>query len=212
MISNNIIKRGSYGLLFMILMWFCTSFSNISFHILYIVIFVICIKEMFHITKDKNRILGSIYVLIPMIIIHLFDYNNGYNNSLLLFIYILTWTFDTFAYIIGIKIGKHKIFPSISPNKSWEGFFGGWSFTIIACFVTIEFTELTTILKNINLYLIAIIIPFTATLGDFIESYFKRQAGVKDSGTFIPGHGGMLDTIDALMITIPVIYIYIKLI
>ncbi|MBT7895508.1 MAG: phosphatidate cytidylyltransferase [Flavobacteriales bacterium] len=212
MISNNIIKRGSYGLLFMILMWFCTSFSNISFHILYIVIFVICIKEMFHITKDKNRILGSIYVLIPMIIIHLFDYNNGYNNSLLLFIYILTWTFDTFAYIIGIKIGKHKIFPSISPNKSWEGFFGGWSFTIIACFVTIEFTELTTILKNINLYLIAIIIPFTATLGDFIESYFKRQAGVKDSGTFIPGHGGMLDRIDALMITIPVIYIYIKLI
>lgn len=212
MISNNIIKRGSYGLLFMILMWFCTCFSNISFHILYIVIFVICIQEMFHLTKDKNRILGSIYVLIPMIIIHLFDYNNGYNNSLLLFIYILTWTFDTFAYIIGIKIGKHKIFPFISPNKSWEGFFGGWSLTIIACIVTIEFTELTTILEDINLYLIAIILPFTATLGDFIESYFKRQAGVKDSGTFIPGHGGMLDRVDALMITIPVIYIYIKLI
>ena len=212
MISNNTIKRGSYGLLFIILMWFGTSFSNISFHILYIIIFVICIKEMFHLTKNKNRILGSIYVLIPMIIIHLFDYNNGYNNSLLLFIYILTWTFDTFAYIIGIKIGKHKIFPSISPNKSWEGFFGGWSLTIIACILTIEFTELTTTLEDINPYLIAIILPFTATLGDFIESYFKRQAGVKDSGTFIPGHGGMLDRVDALMITIPVLYIYIKLV
>jgi phosphatidate cytidylyltransferase len=122
--------------------------------------------------------------------------------------FIFTWTFDTFAYLFGVKFGKHKILPSISPKKSWEGFLGGFIFTIIAAYLTANYfpeIELNQVIA------ISLFIPFTATIGDFIESHYKREAGVKDSGNLIPGHGGMLDRMDAFMITIPVIYILTNL-
>ena len=122
---------------------------------------------------------------------------------------ILTWTFDTFAYLIGKPLGKHKIMPSISPKKSWEGFAAGLVFTILVTFLVKDLFKFDYL--NFNPYIFAIFLHFTATLGDFIESHFKRQAGVKDSGIFIPGHGGMLDRMDAFMITIPALYIYIKI-
>ena len=123
--------------------------------------------------------------------------------------FILTWTFDTFAYLIGNPLGKNKIMPSISPKKSWEGFAGGLVFTLLATFLTKDLFQFDYL--NFNPYIFGIFLPFTATLGDFIESYFKRKAGVKDSGKFIPGHGGMLDRMDAFMITIPVLYFYINI-
>jgi phosphatidate cytidylyltransferase len=123
--------------------------------------------------------------------------------------FILTWTFDTFAYLFGVRFGKTKIMPSVSPKKSWEGFAGGFIFSVLASFITTHyFLEVdSSIALAMSLFL-----PFTATLGDFTESYYKRQAGVKDSGNFIPGHGGMLDRMDAFMITIPVLYIYLNII
>jgi len=216
MISIDITKRVTYGLLFIIIMWFSTSLSSISFHILYVLIFLICIIEMIKITKDKNRILGLTYILIPMIIIHLFDtqdYNNTlhneYNNSLLLFIYTLTWTFDTFAYLFGTRFGRHKLLPSISPKKSWEGFFGGAFITIITALL------ITNMFENLNQYntlIISIFLPITATIGDLVASSFKRAANMKDFGNLIPGHGGVIDRMDSFMITIPAIYLYIQII
>ena len=94
-----------------------------------------------------------------------------------------------------------------SPKKSWEGFAGGFAATIVICYV---FYELFSVSLKIPL-IISLFIPVTATIGDFIESYYKRQAGVKDSGNLIPGHGGMLDRMDAFMITIPVLYIYLNI-
>tara|TARA_B100001142_G_C14348697_1_gene661089 strand:+ start:8273 stop:8647 length:375 start_codon:yes stop_codon:yes gene_type:complete len=122
--------------------------------------------------------------------------------------FILTWTFDTFAYIIGVKIGKNKIMPSISPKKSWEGFIGGLIFTIIASYFSYRYFDFDSFQDPLT---ISIVLPFTATLGDFIESHYKREAGVKDSGNIIPGHGGILDRMDAFLITIPVMYILINL-
>ena len=216
MISIDITKRATYGLLFIIIMWFSTSLSSISFHILYVLIFLICIIEMIKITKDKNRILGLTYIVIPMIIIHLFDtqdYNNTlhneYNNSLLLFIYTLTWTFDTFAYLFGTRFGRHKLLPSISPKKSWEGFFGGAFITIITALL------ITNMFENLNQYntlIISIFLPITATIGDLVASSFKRAANMKDFGNLIPGHGGVIDRMDSFMITIPAIYLYIQII
>lgn len=216
MISIDITKRVTYGLLFIIIMWFSTSLSSISFHILYVLIFLICIIEMIKITKDKNRILGLTYIVIPMIIIHLFDtqdYNNTlhneYNNSLLLFIYTLTWTFDTFAYLFGTRFGRHKLLPSISPKKSWEGFFGGAFITIITALL------ITNMFENLNQYntlIISIFLPITATIGDLVASSFKRAANMKDFGNLIPGHGGVIDRMDSFMITIPAIYLYIQII
>ena len=123
--------------------------------------------------------------------------------------FILTWTFDTFAYLVGIQYGKHKIMPSVSPKKSWEGFIGGFVFTLLVAYFSTYFFQSV---EEIHLFVICVTLPFTATLGDFIESYYKRQAGVKDSGNFIPGHGGMLDRMDSFMITIPTIYLIINLI
>lgn len=215
MIYIDITKRATYGLLFMIILWFSTSLSSISFHILYVLIFLMCIIEIIKITKDKNRILGLTYIVIPMMMIHLFDIqdsnnlNNEYNNSLLLFIYTLTWTFDTFAYLFGTRFGKHKLFPSISPKKSWEGFFGGAFITIITALL------ITNMFENLNQYntlIISIFLPITATIGDLVASSFKRAANVKDFGNLIPGHGGVVDRMDSFMITIPVLYIYTNMI
>ena len=119
--------------------------------------------------------------------------------------FILTWTFDTFAYLIG-KQWNHV---SVSPKISWVGFVGGLIFTLLATYLAKDFFQFNY--QDFNPYVVAAFLPFTATFGDFLESHFKRQAGVKDSGNFIPGHGGMLDRMDAFMITIPALYIYINI-
>ena len=211
---NETLKRALSGAVFVAIMWFGTA-NEWSFPILFAVISILCIYEMWKLRKGRSKILAFIYVLTPLLLIQLFGITDSdhpgkiFNPSLILFMYILTWTFDTFAYLIGKSIGKHKIMPSISPKKSWEGFAGGLAFTLLATYLVKDLFQFDY--PNFNPYIFASFLPFSATLGDFLESHFKRQAGVKDSGNFIPGHGGMLDRMDAFMITIPALYIYIKL-
>ena len=121
--------------------------------------------------------------------------------------FLLVWSFDSFAYIFGINFGKNKIMPSISPKKSWEGFCGGFFCTVILAQIFKEYLNIS----DVNIILTSILVPFTASTGDFIISYYKRVAKVKDSGKLIPGHGGILDRMDAFLITIPVFYILINL-
>ncbi len=211
---NETLKRAFSGAVYVTIMWFGTS-NEKSYPVLFGVISILCIYEMWKLRKGKSKILAFVYVIVPLLLIQLFgisgdDYQvKSFNPSLILLMLILTWTFDTFAYLIGKTLGKHKIMPSISPKKSWEGFAGGVAFTILATFFTKDLFKFDYL--NFNPYIFATFLPFTATLGDFIESHFKRQAGVKDSGKFIPGHGGMLDRMDAFMITIPALYIYINI-
>jgi phosphatidate cytidylyltransferase len=173
---------------------------------------------MWQLRKGKSKIFAFIYILFPLSIIQIFALNSEiylnktFDPSPILMMLVLTWTFDTFAYLIGSKLGKNKIAPKLSPKKSWEGFGGGLISTLIICYLITDFNLLTVNIDNFNNYILAIFIPFTASLGDFIESYYKRQAGVKNSGKLIPGHGGILDRIDAIMITIPFLYLYINLI
>lgn len=199
-------KRAISGAFYVIIMLFGSSYSNLSCSLLFILLAIISVYEMWKLRKGKSKILPFLYIIIPFILIQILAYQmeGGWKSNLILFMLILTWTFDTFAYLIGVKIGKHKIFPSISPKKSWEGFLGGFFFSIITTYIISQYIFI------INMKLAAIIgilIPFTATLGDFIESKYKRDANKKDSGNIIPGHGGILDRMDALMITIPTIYI-----
>ena len=212
---NETLKRALSGFVYVLIMWFGTSFSELSFQILFLVLGIVSIYEMWKLRKGKSKIYAFVYVLLPFFLIHFFgkieslNFNSVFDPSLILLMFILTWTFDTFAYLFGVRFGKTKIMPSVSPKKSWEGFAGGFIFTVLASFITTHyFLEVdSSIALAMSLFL-----PFTATLGDFTESYFKRQAGVKDSGNFIPGHGGMLDRMDAFMITIPVLYIYLNII
>jgi phosphatidate cytidylyltransferase len=211
---NEKLKRALSGAVYIAVMWFGTSYSELTFNLLFGIILLLCLFEIWKLRKGKTKLLAFTYVIIPLLLIQLFsmkdsDYPEGhFDPTLILTMFILTWTFDTFAYLFGITFGKHKIMPSISPKKSWEGFAGGFVFTLFAAFIThpiLDQLDLKTLI------IISIVLPFTATIGDFIESYYKREAGVKDSGNFIPGHGGMLDRMDAFLITIPAIYIIINL-
>ena len=194
---NETLKRALSGAIYIAIMWYGVSYSYSTKVILFSIITVISTYEMWKLRKGKKITLHYFYVLALMTALFL-------ESETLLFIFILTWTFDTFAYLFGVKFGKHKIMPSISPKKSWEGFAGGYFLTLIAAYITSKYPSKIDFQFAI---ITALILPFTATLGDFIESHFKRKSGVKDSGNFIPGHGGILDRIDSLMITIPVLYI-----
>jgi phosphatidate cytidylyltransferase len=199
---NQTLKRALSGAMYVAIMWFGTSYSELSFHILFSVILVVCLYEMGKLRKGKTKIIAFLYVLVPLTLVHQID------RELILFMFIITWTFDTFAYLVGVQCGKHKIMPSVSPKKSWEGFAGGAIFTILAAYLSYQYFGFNSFRDPL---IISILLPFTATLGDFLESYYKRKAGAKDSGNFIPGHGGMLDRMDAFTITISVIYLLTNL-
>lgn len=126
----------------------------------------------------------------------------------LLFFYLAIWVNNSFAYLIGSRLGKTKLLPTISPKKSWEGYAGGAVATLLLLYI---------VENNFSLYgsywwSIALLLPALATLGDFVQSYFKRRANVKDSGTLLPGHGGFYDRMDSVIYTAPFYYLLIKII
>ncbi len=160
-------------------------------------------------------LIGFIYVVIPFaMLFHLGYYANHafsdtYNYQIILGFFILLWTNDTGAYLSGKFLGKHKLFERISPNKTWEGSFGGGILTIILSYVlSMYFTNLDLT----NWIVIGIIITVFGGIGDLVESMLKRSLGVKDSGKLLPGHGGILDRFDGLLLSVPFIYCYLQLI
>ena len=216
---NEIIKRAIFGGIYVTILWACTSLSPISFGLLFFLLGIVALYEMLKLRKGKSKIMAYMYVILPFTLIQLLPYSNGntyslesFDPSIILLLFILTWTFDTFAFLTGIKLGKNKILPSVSPKKSWEGFIGGLIFCTIAGWIAYDFFSDFFTLDIKTIIVLSLSLPFTATLGDFIESYYKRKAEVKDSGNIIPGHGGILDRMDAFMVTIPVLYIIINII
>jgi phosphatidate cytidylyltransferase len=180
--------------------------------------FTIFIVELFRkkdnpFTNIAYTILGVIYIVIPMgltnFIVNPLLLPNRFIPMLLLSVFILAWCNDTFAYLVGIKFGKRRLFERISPKKSWEGFFGGVVAVQIASIVLYKLAN--TPLEFFDWMILGAIICIIGTFGDLVESMFKRQAGVKDSGKILPGHGGILDRFDILFITIPFIYSYLFL-
>jgi len=146
-------------------------------------------------------LVGLFYVVLPFVLINVMRLNTD-NFWPVLSIFILTWCSDTFAYLVGRKIGKRKLFERISPNKSWEGFVGGLLFSVLAGLIIAYFTD-DSFVKYI---VYGIVISSFGTLGDLVESMLKRSLKIKDSGTILPGHGGLLDRFDAVIFVIPIIY------
>lgn len=118
------------------------------------------------------------------------------------------WICDSAAYFGGTALGKHKIFPRVSPKKSWEGAVFGFSFAIFA--MVIAHNTIVTFLSSQDAIIIGIIVGTVGQMGDLVESLLKRDAGIKDSSHLIPGHGGMLDRFDSLMFVAPVVLLYVK--
>ena len=138
-------------------------------------------------------------ILLPFI-------NGGYEASVILSLIIFIWVNDSFAFFVGKNLGKRKLFESVSPKKTIEGFLGGVFFTLITAFLVSYFCDF---LSLTNLLVISLIASILGTIGDLVESKFKRQANTKDSGTIMPGHGGILDRLDSLLFVAPFVYLYI---
>ena len=147
------------------------------------------------------------YIILPFILANYVAMGvKGYNPKILISIIILIWTNDTFAYLVGKNLGKNKLFPSVSPKKTIEGFIGGLIFTVIGGALLAHFYIMAS-----NLYIwivIASIVSVFSTLGDLIESKLKRVAGIKDTGNIMPGHGGILDRLDSIIFVIPFINLF----
>jgi phosphatidate cytidylyltransferase len=127
---------------------------------------------------------------------------------LIMGIFILIWVNDSFAYLVGKSLGRHKLYPSISPKKTIEGTLGGFIFTLLAAYFMARYEP---ILDLRQWMVLATVIVLTGSLGDLLESKLKRQAGVKDSGAILPGHGGMLDRLDSLIFAAPFAYLTLNI-
>jgi phosphatidate cytidylyltransferase len=155
---------------------------------------------------------GVILIALPFSLFNNLVYTeqgHEYSGKLLLYYFILIWTYDTSAYVFGMLLGKHRLFERISPKKSWEGFAGG---TLMVLVAAILFSRISHILNYRDWIVMALIVAIIGTWGDLIESMIKRNLDIKDSGSMLPGHGGILDRLDSALFSIPFVVAYLFLI
>ena len=156
--------------------------------------------------------LSLIYIVIPFILmtqIPFLNHDFEYARNTILGVFLIIWSSDSFAYLIGKNFGKIKLLERISPNKTVAGFIGGFIASIIASIIIAEYF---TVLSLTQWIVISVLISIFGVLGDLIESMFKRQAGIKDSSNLIPGHGGFLDRFDSVIFAAPFIFIYLQIV
>ncbi|MDD2982801.1 MAG: phosphatidate cytidylyltransferase [Crocinitomicaceae bacterium] len=184
------------------------QFESLILAFIFLLIFSLFLSEIWK--KKENPLLNIgvyassfMYAVLPFLIMVLIALQ--YSNVFLATMFILIWTNDTFAYLSGRFFGKNKLFPRISPNKTWEGTIGGSLLTMLMAVGITYYSD-----QNYLLWIVAaLIISVTSNLGDLLESLFKRTVDVKDSGNIMPGHGGILDRFDAALITAPFFYCWL---
>lgn len=178
------------------------------------------------ITNIAYTVAGIIYTVVPFVLLmsiscfdkaYTFNHPAGvwyvdmapYNSTIIFGIIFLIWANDTFAYLTGSLIGKHKLFERVSPGKTWEGSIGGAVFSLgVAFLISKWFTDVAMV----HWLVIAGIVIVFGTIGDLVESMIKRHAGIKDSGNIMPGHGGVLDRFDSLLFVSPFVFFYITIV
>lgn len=183
--------------------------------LIYLMISELYLKKEYPINNWAYSMLSQCYIGLPFAMLNVLAFHTdpaatesiSYNPILPLSIFVFIWINDTGAYCIGSLLGKHRLFERISPKKSWEGSIGGAVFVIVSAFVFAHFFPFMPLLKWIGLALVVVVF---GTWGDLTESLLKRQLKIKDSGTILPGHGGMLDRFDSALMAIPaaVVYLY----
>ena len=186
-----------------------------TINILLLLFFLLLIIELFlkAVLPFNNValiIFSLFYIAIPFSLFPHFCFSKmwGFTPNIVAGMLFLTWANDSFAYIIGSKIGKTPFFLRISPKKTWEGTIGGAVMCLLTSAIIAQFF---TQLSLTNWVIIGAIIAVFGTIGDLVESMLKRSVGVKDSGSFMPGHGGFLDRFDAFIFCIPFVYFYLSL-
>lgn len=153
--------------------------------------------------------LGILYIAVPCGMLHYLAFFKGtYSNQLILGLLVIVWSQDTGAYLVGSTIGRSKLFKRISPQKTWEGFWGGALFTVVTSYAIAYFFNILPLWQWLSISVITI---FTGTYGDLVASLLKRSVDVKNASEMIPGHGGLLDRVDSLLLTIPTVVAFLKI-
>lgn len=183
--------------------------------IIYLLIAELYLKQDDPIQDWAYTMLSQIYIALPFSLLNVLAFTSDssgvvvFNTLLPLSVFVFLWMNDTGAYCVGSLIGRHKLFPRISPGKSWEGSIGGAIVVLaVAAAISIYIDDvMLTLPQWLGLGLVVVVF---GTWGDLVESLFKRTLGIKDSGSILPGHGGMLDRFDSSLLAIPaaVVYLY----
>jgi phosphatidate cytidylyltransferase len=171
------------------------------------------IKDTIPYQNISSTLFALFYITLPFAALNYLSFNEaiyskielGTNWSLLLGYFIILWTNDSAAYATGRLFGRTKLFERVSPKKTWEGFIGGVGFAVLAGYLFSYFTESS----SFHWMIMAVIIGVFGTLGDLSESLLKRSGNVKDSGNILPGHGGVLDRFDGILLSAPLIVVYL---
>ena len=184
--------------------------------IIYLMISELYLKKEHPLNNWAYAMFSQLYVGLPFALLNVLAFQTSsiettsqYHFILPLSIFAFNWVNDTGAYCTGVLFGKHPLFKRISPKKSWEGSIGGATFCIAASFALAHFFP---ILPTIVWVGMAIVVVIFGTWGDLTESLMKRQLGIKNSGTILPGHGGILDRFDSTIMAVPAAVVYLYLI
>ena len=218
---NRFISTAAGVYLFLAFAGYCTGYTPATVFIPYLVtVIYLIISELY--TKAPNPInnwaytmLSQMYIALPFSMINVLAFQSNaegevsFNYLLPLSLFIFLWVNDTGAYCCGSLFGRHKLFPRVSPGKSWEGSIGGAVFVVIAAAVIGYLVGGMQGGYSIPVWIgLGLTVVVFGTLGDLVESLFKRTLGIKDSGSILPGHGGMLDRFDSSLMAIPAAVIY----
>ena len=218
-VSRPIVIAGSCYLFFAFWLNSLTRGESLVVFFPYLIFLIYCyIKELFG--KHSNPLanlgtimLSQVYVVLPLSLINVLAFTpfECFNSkapyyAITLAIYIFIWVNDTCAYLSGITLGRHKMFPRISPKKSWEGAIGGALATVASAFIVARFYTFMELWQWIGMALVVVV---AGTFGDLTESMIKRQLDIKDSGHILPGHGGFLDRLDSMLFAIPAVVAYL---
>lgn len=178
-------------------------------------VFVLFILELWRekanpFTNIALSFTAIIYIALPLgLMMYFFDpvvLSGPFHYGTVIGFLVILWLNDTGAYFVGSLIGKHKLFERISPGKTWEGSFGGVVFALLTAWgISFIFRQLDVT----HWMTLATIVVISGTLGDLVESMMKRSLGIKDSGNILPGHGGLLDRFDAVLLSAPFVFVYL---
>ena len=203
------------GLYVMLMFHAMDKLESVAFWLLVPVLVLLLVAELIHLDKRavdhiSVTVMGLFYVIIPFAMVNDLAFITGkFEWEIPLGFFIILWGNDTAAYITGKFLGRTKLYEKVSPNKTWEGLIGG---IVAAIFGGYILSKYFVSLDAKHWMIVAAIIAVFANLGDLFESHLKRSYGVKDSGNIIPGHGGVLDRFDGLLLALPVVIFYLKFI
>jgi phosphatidate cytidylyltransferase len=206
----NFVKRAITGLVLGFLFWLSfvylpPFYFSVILALILLTIIVFEWKNFFNRRHPAFWLVMPLYPILPFILLILMNQHPRY-HPLLFILFILVSSFDTGAYIVGTIIGKHKIAPSISPGKTWEGVIGGYFFACVGLFLVLW--ELKKMKPWPTLLVFTGAVCILSLIGDLFESWLKRKAQIKDSGNLLPGHGGFLDRFDGILFAVFFFYLF----